>query len=176
MRDEGFPHADIDTGFFDDPKVRALVRSERDEGTASRALLAYIATFTASWRAGDRVTFEDAAPLWLSDLDDLSERLREVGLLDDTNRVPAHAWEAWFRPAWERREKKRASGAEGGRRSWDKRRRNSAEATPNPSHPSASSEPTQPPHANEPESLEDAICGTCRRPRSVCSCSSRKAA
>jgi hypothetical protein len=155
MRDEGFPHADIDTGIFDDPKVRALARSSRDEGLVARAILAYIATFTASWRAGDRVTLEDAAPLWLSDVVDLGERLRDVRLLDDTNCVPEHAWEAWFRPAWERREKRRASGAEGGRRSWDKRRRSNAEATLNQSHPSHPSNGAHPSNTHIPEPLEN---------------------
>ena len=31
-RDAGFPTADVDVGYFDDPKVKRLVRSTRDEG------------------------------------------------------------------------------------------------------------------------------------------------
>jgi hypothetical protein len=32
--------------------------------------------------------------------------------------VPARVWEAWFRPAWDRREKRRTGGTEGARRRW----------------------------------------------------------
>lgn len=103
-RGRGFDHADIDAGLLDDPKFRALARSIRDEGVLARCCIGYVAVVTGSWSAGDRVSLDEAAPVWLTALDDLRERLQAVGLLDGDGRIPAHAWESWFRPADGRRE------------------------------------------------------------------------
>jgi hypothetical protein len=103
-RDDGFPTADIDVGLFSDPKVIALARRLRDPlGTLVHVAL-YEAVVLASWRAGERVDFNIAAPGWF--LDDLAQyvgNLQAVGLLDDDRRIPAHAWTAWIGPAVERR-------------------------------------------------------------------------
>lgn len=103
-RAEGFAHADIDTAILDDPKVRALVRATRNEALTARCLVGYVATVTASWARGERVTLQDAAPLWVTGLDLLSERLGSAGLLDAEGRIPAHAWDSWFGPARDRRQ------------------------------------------------------------------------
>jgi hypothetical protein len=94
-----FRNADVDTGLIDDPKLRRLVRGSGDEGTAARAIVGYIATLLTSWDQGDRVSLEDAAPAWLTDLDDLRARLAEAGLLDSDGRIVEHAWASWYAPA-----------------------------------------------------------------------------
>ena len=101
-RDAGFRTVDLDTGFLDDPKVRALVRATRDEGLVSRCIVAQVAVLAASWDRGERLTLEDAAPLWLTDLDKLAEQLVRAGLLDNDQRIPEQAWTSWYVPAWSR--------------------------------------------------------------------------
>lgn len=113
-RDEGFAHADIDTGQLEDGKFRLLWRALNDASTMSIAVVAYHATVLASWAAGDRVSVDEAAPLWLVPGPGIVQALLEVGLLDSERRIPAHAWESWYRPAWDRREAKRAGGRRGG--------------------------------------------------------------
>jgi len=114
-RDDGFPTADIDTGLLDDPKIRRLIRAcADDEGLIARCLIAYQAVLYASWGRGERVTLDDAAPLWLTGLDDLAARLVEHGLLASDRRVASQSWDNWFGPAWDRREERRASGRKGG--------------------------------------------------------------
>ena len=113
-RDDGFPIADLDVALLDDAKVHQLVRSTRDEAVVARCLIAYTSVLLASWRHGYRVPLDEAAPLWLTDLDDLAERLSEARLLDEDQTIPANAWAGWFGPAWERREAKRAGGRRGG--------------------------------------------------------------
>ena len=131
-REDGFGIADVDVALLDDAKVRQLVRSTRDEGVAARCLIGYTAVLLASWRQGQRVTLDDAAPLWLTDLDDLAARLRAARLLDDERRIPEKPWTGWFGPAWERREERREAGRKGG---YAKARgRSSATAEPEQSH------------------------------------------
>lgn len=106
-RDDGFGHADVDVGLLDDPKVRQLIRSTRDESLIARCLVAYTAVVLASWERGAPVSLEDAAPLWLTGLEDIGERLIAVGLLGDDKRIPPKPWEAWFGVAVARRERGR---------------------------------------------------------------------
>lgn len=113
-RDDGFAIADIDTGKLDDLKVRRLVRTTGDETLIARCLVALEAIQLTSWKQGERVTLADAAPLWMTTIDELAERLREVGLLDDEDRIPEHAWNSWFGPAHARREERRDAGRKGG--------------------------------------------------------------
>lgn len=103
-RDEGFRIADVDVGLLDDPKVRALVRSTRDEGTVARCLVGYVGTVLSSWARGERVGLNDASPLWLTGLDELAEQLAGAGLLDASGRIPERAWASWFVPAKDRQE------------------------------------------------------------------------
>lgn len=127
---DGFAIADIDTGLFDDLKIHRLVRATRDEGLIARCLVALEAIQLASWKQGERVTLTDAAPLWMTSIDDLAERLRGVGLLDDEDRIPEHAWESWFGPAQARREERREAGRKGGLAKSANRSSSSATAEP----------------------------------------------
>ncbi len=161
-REDGFPIADIDVGLFHDQKVIALARRVRDERRTAATVALYTSLLLESWSAGDRVRLDEAIPAWwMAELDDVREDLRAVGLIDDDSRIPVDAWTNWFVPAWNRRQKRRASGAEGGRRSWqsrrDQQRRSDAEATSNPSV-LPSGRPTRP---SRPE--DAATCALCGR-------------
>ena len=125
-RDAGFTHADVDVGLLDDPKMRQLIRST-DESLALRCAIGYIATLLTSWQRGAPVALEDAAPLWLTALDEVGEHLARVGLLGDDHQVPPKPWASWFGAAAARRE--------GGRDRWrrwnerDKRNRQAGSHT-----------------------------------------------
>jgi hypothetical protein len=113
-RDSGFPRADVDVRILDDPKFRAIIRSTRDDSVIARCVTAYLAILTASWARGERVSLEDAAPLWVTGLDDLGDRLSNIGLLDAEHRIPEHTWASWYEPARARRERLREGGRKGG--------------------------------------------------------------
>lgn len=137
-REDGFPIADIDAGLFHDQKVVALARRLRDDQKTATAVALFTNLVLESWAAGDRLTIDETVPAWwFGPIDDIREDLHAVGLIDDESRIPVESWTSWFVPAFDRREKRRQSGAEGGRRSWqsrrDKRRRSDGSATPNPS-------------------------------------------
>jgi len=112
-RDDGFPHADISVGFLRDVKIRRL----RQYGDEQATTLLYLAIVLSSWEEGFRLTAEEADLPVTPTLERVAA-LQSVGLLDVDGKVPARVWEAWFRPAWERREKRRIGGAEGARRRW----------------------------------------------------------
>jgi len=116
-RGDGFQTADLDVGLFNDPKIRAVVRTTLDEGLTVRAVLAFVAVVLSSWERGERVSLEDAAPLWLTSLDGLQGPLEAVGLLDADGRLPDHSWQRWFGPAQARRAKRKAAGSLGGQAS-----------------------------------------------------------
>ena len=61
-RDDGFAIADMDSGYFEDAKMRDLWQRLRDPDRMARALCLHSATLLASWRAGERVTVTQAAP------------------------------------------------------------------------------------------------------------------
>jgi len=114
-RDTGFAIADIDSGLFSDPKVVALARRLHDAGATAAHVALYEALVLGSWGSGDRLTFEEALPAWwMEDASEVRANLTAVGLLGEDGRIPAKAWEAWFRPAWDRREARRAKGRLGG--------------------------------------------------------------
>jgi hypothetical protein len=113
-RDDGFAIADVDTGLFDDSKVRALWRQLGEPNAVSRAMTIYVATLLESWATGRRVPAADAVPVWLPPaVDDLAS-LTAAGLLDADGRLPSRAWASWFGPARDRREAKRTGGRRGG--------------------------------------------------------------
>ena len=118
-RDDGFPIADVDTGYLDDSKVRNLWRALGDQGRMTHALALHVATLLASWGAGCRVTVTEAAPLWLTPDPDLIAALQKTHLLDGTQRLPVRSWKAWHDPASKRREVAR----ERWRRANEKRRK-----------------------------------------------------
>jgi hypothetical protein len=115
-RDDGFAVADLSVHLYDDDKVKRLYRElGGDLGRMGHAMMLCEATLLASWRDGRRRTVHEAAPLWLTVDDELVSVLVRVGLLDRTCKRPIRSWNAWFGPAFERREKRRKSGALGGR-------------------------------------------------------------
>lgn len=117
-RDDGFPTADLDTGFLRDVKVRRL-RQHLPAEDMPAAILVYEAVMLSSWAEGYRLSADEADTAdCAAATPERVAALQAVGLLDSAGKVPAHVWEAWFRPAWDRRERKRAGGAEGNRRRW----------------------------------------------------------
>jgi hypothetical protein len=134
-RDDGFAIADVDAGLYADPKVVALARRLRDPMATAAHVGIYQALVLGSWGAGERISLEEALPAWW--LDDVAEQMANlvaVKLVDADGRIPVHAWEAWFRPAWDRREVRREKARRGGRSP----RRDPRSA---PSSPQADSEP-----------------------------------
>lgn len=112
-RDDGFPHADIAVGFLRDVKIRRL----RQYGDEQATTLLYLAVVLTSWEEGYRLTVDEAdTPVPATP--ERTTALQTVGLLDSEGKVPARVWESWFRPAWDRREKRRTGGIEGARRRW----------------------------------------------------------
>lgn len=126
-RDNGFTLADIDTGLYADAKVRRLARLLRDPRETAVHVALYEALLLGSWADGERVTLEDAAPAWwLDPVDDIAANLEKVHLIDAEGRIPEHAWESFYLPAWERRERRRHSGKLGGQLSSAQRRSSGA--------------------------------------------------
>jgi hypothetical protein len=109
----GFVIADVDVNLLGDAKLKRLARAHADLFAAG--VVAYLGTVLASWRAGERVTIDDAWPPLLPLDEAVPTALREAGLLDGKRRVTARAWASWFVPAFNRREQARASGSRGGR-------------------------------------------------------------
>jgi hypothetical protein len=143
-RDNGFSHADIDVGLFDDPKVRRLARLQRDPARTSASLVLYLSLVLESWADGDRLVVDDAAPTWFTDpVDDLVADLKAVELVDPEGRVKESSWAAWFTPAFDRRQRRRDAGSEGGKASWDKRRSSNALAKPKRRSSKAEATPNQ---------------------------------
>jgi hypothetical protein len=117
-RDDGFPIADVDSGYFEDAKVRALWQRLRDPDRMARALCLHSATVLASWRQGCRVSAAAAAPMWLLADPELMAALRSAKLLDRSGRLPIASWEQWFGPAASRRDQARAAGRVGNAKRW----------------------------------------------------------
>jgi hypothetical protein len=138
-RDDGFAIADIDVGVLRDVKVRRLRQQVPDDFPATVVL--YLAVVLSSWEDGLRLSALEADSV----VEATAERiagLKAVELLDEDGKIPAHAWESWFRPAWERREASRAGGREGNRRRWGTR--SSVTDSPPDSHPESPSLPSVP--------------------------------
>ena len=111
-REDGFPIADVDVSMLEDAKVRQLVRVIGDEAMTARCLIGYTAVVLASWRAGERVTLDEAAPLWLTGLEDLAEGLRGVDC--STTRAAYRRRRGPDVGARDRREERREAGRKGG--------------------------------------------------------------
>ncbi len=107
-RDAGFAVADFATSHFDDLKVKAMWRALAPDADAMcRALTLHAATVLMSWREGRRVTAEDAAPAWLSEVEATTAHLVAHELLDGDGRVPRKSFNAWFGAAKRRRDANR---------------------------------------------------------------------
>jgi len=114
-RSDGFEIADTDTGMMSDPKILALARRLRDPIRTLACVALYDAVRLASWRSGRRLRLDETIPGWvLEPVDDLIAHLIAVHLLDPDQRIPIHAWEGWYGPARDRRERYRQLGSKGG--------------------------------------------------------------
>lgn len=159
-RDDGFAVADIDSAYLDDAKMRDLWQLLRDPDQMARAVVLHQATMLASWRHGERLTVQQAAPIWLPCDDALIGALKTVRLLDKACKVSSESWRHWFGVAAERREKRRASGQKGGIRSGITRSNASATLEPRssptePVRPSVPSVPTVRPSGGARAGAED---------------------
>lgn len=124
---DGFSRADVDTGFYSDPKVVALHRRLRDHAQTACATTLYLAVMCASWKADERLSLAEAAPAWwLDDPDEFLADLQAVGLLDDEGRVTEKAFAAWTARA--RAAIQKATNAADAR--WEKERQEKAKQSP----------------------------------------------
>jgi len=117
-REDGFSRADIDATMLDDLKFRRLWKQLGHQGLMAEATAIYLATVLRSWHDAMPVEAEDAVPTWLNPTPETLAALVHVGLLDKDHRIPKRAFQAWFRPAWERRERWRQGGRVGAERRW----------------------------------------------------------
>lgn len=101
-RTDGFAVMDISSDVVNDPKFRKLQRSSPEH--VAVAFTAYIATVGESWKAGRRVSIEDAWPAILPFDAGACEALRAAGLLDRNGYPTARSWNGWFTPARKRRD------------------------------------------------------------------------
>lgn len=105
-RDDGFPVMDVSTDYLNDPKWRRLHRAHPELFPV--AFVAFTAAMAESWKAGHRVSVEDAWSPLLPFSSKVIEALREAGFIDRRNLVIVKSWDGWFLPAFERRAKSRA--------------------------------------------------------------------
>ena len=126
-RDDGFAVMDVSTGYVDDAKWRKLVRHAPDD--LGPAFIAYTATMAESWRAGRRVTIDDAWPALIPYSKPAIDALRHVGLLDSHGLVQSRAWRGWFGVAKGRRDTSRERWARA-----NEKRRDDAALLPRGSH------------------------------------------
>jgi hypothetical protein len=108
---------DVSTSLDDDPKFRTLARRHPD--LLAVAGWAYIGLLARSWREGERLTLEEAWPALLPWDQGAADAMVAVGLVDEHQRLPEHAWDAWYGAAAERRrlgrERQRRADARRGR-------------------------------------------------------------
>lgn len=104
-RDDGFAVMDVSADIVNDPKWRRLQRVAPDHWRDG--FIAYVATLGESWKAGRRVTVDDAWPVLMPYNAAAVEAMTHVGLLDRGGRVSRKAWRQWFDIANERRRKSR---------------------------------------------------------------------
>lgn len=104
-RDDGFAIMDVSSDLANDPKVRKLWRHAPDH--AGAAFVAYVATMGESWKAGRRVTIDDAWPAHVPFDKAAVEALVHVHLLDRRGLIVVKAWKGWYEVARERRDKSR---------------------------------------------------------------------
>ena len=115
-RDDGVAVADLSTDYLNDPKWRRLCRANPD--LFPPAVVAYTALVCESWKAGRRVTIEDAWPSILPYDAAIIAALRAVTFIDRRGMISTHSWDGWFGPAHRRREAARAAGRDGNARRW----------------------------------------------------------
>lgn len=97
---------DVSTSIMSDTKVRKLLRLAPDRYPV--AFTAYIAVMAESWKAGRRLSVEDAWPVGMA-FDPLAvEAMQHVDLIDADGFINAKTWRGWFGKAKTRRAKSRA--------------------------------------------------------------------
>lgn len=99
---DGFEVMDVSTAVVHDPKIRRLAREAPE--LLGAAFLAYMAVMAESWKAGERLTIQDAWPSFLPFDPAVVEKLRQVELLDVRGRVRPKPWREFFESAKKRRE------------------------------------------------------------------------
>lgn len=104
-RDDGFPVMDVSTSIVHDPKFRLLHRDNPEHVPA--AFLAYVAMLGESWKAGRRVSVNEAWPTLIPFDAEVVASMIRVRLIDRTGLPPRRAWDGWYGPARERREQSR---------------------------------------------------------------------
>ena len=119
-RDDGFTVMDVSTDYVNDPKWRKLYR--QFPALLPAAFMAFTATMCESWKAGRRISIEEAWPVILPYDADVIAALASVGFLDRKGLISSRSWEGWFMPAFRRREAAREAGREGNARRWGKDR------------------------------------------------------
>lgn len=97
---------DVSTSILHDPKVRRLQRHAPDRWAV--AMIAYVSAMCESWKAGRRVSVEDAWPVGLTYDSLAAEALLQVGLVDANGLIVPRTWRSWFGKAKSRRAKTRA--------------------------------------------------------------------
>jgi hypothetical protein len=112
--------------------------------------VAYTAVLCESWKAGRRVTIEDAWPSILPYDAAIVAALRAVTFIDRRGMIATHSWDGWFGPAYRRREAARAAGRDGNARRWgsDRVAIGSGSGADPRSYPSVPSGPTVPSKKN----------------------------
>lgn len=106
-RDDGFAVMDMSTDIINDPKFRKLNRLHN--GSTPIAFMAYVAVIAESWKAGRRVTVENAWPALIPFDNAICQAMCDVGLVDRSGRIPLRAWQGWYAQAHKRREASRES-------------------------------------------------------------------
>ena len=96
---------DVSTSVCDDPKFRRLFREAPD--LVAPGFAAYLATMAESWKAGRRVTVDDAWPAFQPYDQAVCDALIRVGLLDRRGLLSPKAWRSWYEPARKRRDQSR---------------------------------------------------------------------
>ena len=105
-RQDGFAVMDVSTSILDDQKFRKLQRLHPEAVAAG--VTGYLSVLAESWKAGRRVSIEDAWPAILAPEEATVAALKSVGLLDRRGFLPARPWTKWFEIASKRREAARA--------------------------------------------------------------------
>lgn len=115
MSRRGAVRADVDTGLMDDPKVKKLVRRQRNEQATATTLVVYIATLLDSWAEDEPIAAVDAVPGWITMSDESIERviadLKAVELLDASGRIPIATLDHWMEGVHARRAAGRIAAA-----------------------------------------------------------------
>jgi len=114
----GFPVADVATDLPSDSKIRALWRILHRQSLMTEARTLWEDVRLASWREGERLTVEESASSWLDPNPKVVAAMVQVGLLDESHRITEKAWEGWYTPARERRDKAKAASRVGNRARW----------------------------------------------------------